>query len=212
MAKAKTISKIKNAIKVSKSKINKSNIVKANKLNIDKSNKPKIDIKEIKKQATASIKDGAVTKDYSLDIKQACKYLNEALATEILCVLRYRHHQIIAKGIDKPQVAAEFEEHAKAEEEHMLMIAERINQLGGDPDFNPATIGARTATDYGSAVSLQAMIKDDLIAERVVIMIYKKLINWFGSEDPTTRRMLEGILEDEEEHANDLADLLAKLK
>jgi bacterioferritin len=102
------------------------------------------DIEEIKKQASESLERGAVTKDYPLDLNQACELLNSALATEIMCVLRYRHHQIIAKSIDFPQVAAEFKEHAEDEERHMLMIAERINQLGGNPDFNPATINART--------------------------------------------------------------------
>jgi bacterioferritin len=167
-------------------------------------------VEEIKREAQQSIHDGAVTEDYPLDTKQACEYLNEALATEILCVLRYRHHQIMATSIDFPQVAAEFKEHAEEEEEHMLMIAERIKQLGGNPDFNPATIAARTATDYGTGTTLEAMIKEDLIAERIVISIYRKLIEWFGTGDPTTRRMLEHILEEEEEHADELADLLAK--
>lgn len=169
-----------------------------------------LNIEDIKNQAQLSLEEGAVTKDYPFKIEDACKLLNEALATEIMCVLRYRHHQIIAKGIDRPQVAAEFEEHAESEERHMLMIAERINQLGGNPDFNPHTIQQRTATDYGKGTTLQEMIKEDLIAERIVIMIYRKMIDWFGAGDPTTRRMLEKILEDEEEHANDLADLLSK--
>ena len=173
-----------------------------------KKNQIPYDIEVIKKLAKESIKDGAVTKDYPLDIKKACELLNNALATEILCVLRYRHHQIIAKGIDQPQVAAEFEEHAEEEEEHMLMIAERINQLGGDPDFNPNTIQHRAATDYGMGRDLISMIKEDLIAERVVIMVYRKLIEWFGNDDPSTRRMLEKILKDEEEHADELSDLL----
>ncbi|MES2216980.1 MAG: ferritin-like domain-containing protein [Pseudomonadota bacterium] len=168
------------------------------------------DVEEIKKEAKRSLQEGAVTEDYSLDIKQACLMLNEALATEILCVLRYRHHQIVAKSIDFPQVAAEFKEHAEEEEKHMLMIAERINQLGGNPDFNPATILARSATDYGKGESLVDMIKEDLIAERIVISVYRKMIEWFGNDDPTTRRMLEQILEDEEDHADELADLLAK--
>jgi len=177
---------------------------------MSKSNKDPLNynIDEIRTLAKKSLDQGAVTKDYALDREQACKYLNEALATEILCILRYRHHQIIAKGIDYIQVAAEFEEHAMDEERHMLMIAERISQLGGDPDFNPGTVMQRTATEYGAASDLEGMIKEDLIAERTVIMIYRKLIEWFGSADPTTRRMLEEILEDEEEHANDLADLL----
>jgi bacterioferritin len=167
-------------------------------------------VAEIKKQACKSLEDGAMTKDYALDITKACLMLNEALATEILCVLRYRHHQIIAKGIDFPQVAAEFKEHAEDEERHMLMIAERIQQLGGNPDFNPATIAARTATDYGKGTNLAEMITEDLIAERIVISVYRKMIEWFGNQDPTTRRMLESILEDEEDHADELADLLAK--
>lgn len=165
-------------------------------------------VESIRKQAALSIEKGAVTKDYPLDIEQACQLLNDALATEILCVLRYRHHQIIAKGIDRPQVAAEFEEHALQEEKHMLMIADRINQLGGNPDFNPASVTTRSATQYGTGETLKAMIQEDLIAERIAIMVYRKLIEWFGSKDPTTRRMLEDILEEEEDHANDLADLL----
>lgn len=167
-------------------------------------------LNEMKRLAKESIDDGAVTKDYHLNLKEAHKLLNEALATEIMCVLRYRHHQIIAKGIDYPQIADEFKEHAEQEEQHMLMLAERINQLGGNPDFNPNSVMQRTATEYGSATTLKDMIKEDLIAERIVIMIYHKLIHWFGTEDPTTRRMLEDILKDEEDHANELADLLAK--
>lgn len=168
-----------------------------------------IDIEEVKRQAEKSIDDGAVTVDYPLNIKEACHLLNEALATEIMCVLRYRHHQIIAKGMDNPQVADEFKEHAEQEQNHMMRIAERIDQLGGNPDFNPATIEKRTATDYGSGTTLKEMIKEDLIAERIAIMVYRKMIDWFGPHDPTTRRMLEEILEEEEDHANDLADLLS---
>jgi bacterioferritin len=170
--------------------------------------KPVYDLDEIKNQAQKSLRDGSVTKDYPLDIEEACQLLNSALATEIMCVLRYRHHQIIAKGIDKPQVAAEFQEHAADEERHMMMIAERINQLGGNPDFNPATVLQRTATEYGTGRDLLKLIEEDLIAERIAIMVYRKLIDWFGSKDPTTRRMLEKILKDEEDHADDLSDLL----
>jgi bacterioferritin len=162
---------------------------------------------EIKQQAQQNTDEGAVTTDYPLNIEEACKLLNDALATEIMCVLRYRRHQIIAKGINRIQVAAEFEEHAQQEENHMLLLAERINQLGGQPDFNPATIMQRTATDFGTATSILDMIHDNLVAERIAIMIYRKLIIWFGEKDPTTRRLLEFILEEEEEHADDLADL-----
>src|SRR5262249_20203687 len=120
-------------------------------------------------------------------------------------------HQIIAKGIDFPQVAAEFAEHADTEQQHMIDIAARIDQLGGDPDFNPATVVARSATEYGRQTSLIEMVKEDLVAERVVIEIYRRLVTWFGSDDPTSRRLMERILADEEDHANDLASLLASM-
>ena len=166
-------------------------------------------LSEIKNQAETSINNGSVTPDYPLDITEACSLLNDALATEIMCVLRYRHHQVIAKGIDRPQVAAEFLEHALDEERHMMLLAERINQLGGDPDFNPSTVTQRTATEYGKGTELIHLIEENLIAERIAIMIYRKLIEWFGSKDPSTRRMLEEILKDEEDHADDLSDLIA---
>ena len=165
-------------------------------------------LSEITQLAKQSIEQGAVTKDYPLNLEQAHKLLNEALATEIMCILRYRHHQIIAKGINRPQVAAEFAEHADDEQRHMMMIAERINQLGGDPDFNPGTIVARTATEYGAGTDILKLVEEDLIAERIAIMVYRELIEWFGRGDPTTRRMLEEILKDEEDHADDLSDLL----
>src|SRR5580700_2959702 len=126
---------------------------------------PVVDVKEVRKQALQSIGQGAVTSGYPLDVRQACELLNEALASEILCVLRYRHHQIAAKGIDFPQVAAEFKEHAESEEMHMMMIAERISQLGGDADFNPETILKRSATEYGRGNDLLPMIQEDLVAE-----------------------------------------------
>jgi bacterioferritin len=166
-------------------------------------------LQEIKSQAQQSIEEGAVTKDYPLDLEQACHLLNSALATEIMCVLRYHHHQIVVKGMNRLQIAAEFKEHAMEEERHMLMIAERINQPGGNPDFNPATIIKRTATEYGSGTTVTDLIKEDLIAERIAISVYRNMIKWFGTADPTTRRMLEEILKDEEEHADDLATLLA---
>lgn len=166
-------------------------------------------LNEIKKLAGERLDQGAVTQDYSLNIEEACAHLNAALATEIMCVMRYRHHQIIAKGMNYPQVVAEFAEHADDEERHMMLIAERINQLGGNPDLNPATVGARTATEYGKGTDLLKLIKDDLVAERIAIMVYRELIQWFGTKDPTTRRMLEDILKDEEDHADDLSDLLS---
>lgn len=177
----------------------------------DSSKTPELfNLEEIKKNAQLSLDKGAVTADYPLDTQQACKLLNDALATEIMCVLRYRHHQIISKGIDNIPIAKEFEEHALQEEHHMMLIAERITQLGGNPDFNPATIIQRSTTDYGGGTNLIELIKEDLIAERIAISTYRHLIDWFGSADPTTRRILEHILKDEEDHANDLSDLLAR--
>ena len=174
--------------------------------------KPVFNLADIKIKAEKSMSHGSVTPDYTLDLKKACQLLNDALATEIMCVLRYRHHQIIAKGIDWPQVAAEFEEHALDEERHMMLLADRINQLGGDPDFNPSTVSKRTATEYGDGKDLLKLIEENLVAERIAIMIYRKLIEWFGHNDPTTRRMLEEILKDEEDHADDLSDLLSAKK
>ena len=169
------------------------------------------DLEQVRRQAKQSILDGAVTADYPLDLARTHELLTQALAAEIQCVLRYRHHQIVAKGIDYPQVADEFEEHANDEHHHMMLIAERIDQLGGNPDFNPATVTARAATEYGSSDVLTTLIEEDLVAERVVIEIYRKLIQWFGNQDPTSRRMIEKILSDEEDHANDLSDLLTTL-
>jgi bacterioferritin len=171
---------------------------------------PVFKIEDVRKNALKSLDQGAVTVDYALDVKQACELLNNALASEILCVLRYQHHQVAAKGIDFPQVAAEFKEHAESEQEHVMLIAERINQLGGKADFNPATVVQRSATEYGHNTDLASMIREDLVAERVAIEVYRNLIQWFGTGDPTTRRMLEGILKDEEDHASDMSDLLAK--
>jgi bacterioferritin len=175
-----------------------------------RANRP-YDIEQVRRDAKQSILKGAVTTDYPLDLGRTHELLNEALAAEITCVLRYRHHQVIAKGIDFPQVAEQFEEHANSEQTHMMAIAERIDQLGGNPDFNPATVTARASTEYGKSDVLTQMIEEDLVAERVVIEIYRKLIKWFGSDDPTSRRMLEKILADEEDHANDLSDLLAAI-
>lgn len=169
------------------------------------------DVDQVRREAKQSILKGAVTADYPLDLTRTYELMNQALAAEILCVLRYRHHQIIAKGIDFPQVAEEFEEHADDEQEHMMMIAERIDQLGGDPDFNPDTVTGRASTEYGSSGVLSQLIEQDLVAERVVIEIYRKLIQWFGNADPTSRRMFEKILADEEDHANDLSDLLTSM-
>ncbi len=169
------------------------------------------DLDQVRREAKESILKGAVTADYPLDLARTHKLMNEALAAEILCVLRYRHHQVIAKGINFPQVAAQFAEHADDEQRHMMAIAERIDQLGGDPDFNPATVTTRASTEYGSTDVLARMIEEDLVSERIVIEIYRRIIRWFGNDDPTSRRMFERILRDEEDHANELSDLLAAI-
>ena len=173
--------------------------------------RPLYDLDKVRREAKESILKGAVTADYPLDLTRTYELMNQALAAEILCVLRYRHHQIIAKGIDYPQVAAQFAEHADDEQGHMMAIADRIDQLGGDPDFNPATVAARASTEYGTGDVLTRMIEEDLVSERIVIEIYRRLIRWFGNDDPTSRRMFEKILKDEEDHANDLSDLLAAI-
>ena len=169
------------------------------------------DLDQVRREAKESILKGAVTADYPLDLARTHQLMNEALAAEILCVLRYRHHQIMAKGIDFPQVAAQFAEHADDEQRHMMAIAERIDQLGGDPDFNPDTVTTRASTEYGKSDVLAGMIEEDLISERIVIEIYRRLVRWFGNDDPTSRRMFEEILKDEEDHANDMSDLLAAI-
>jgi bacterioferritin len=176
------------------------------------SNGQLFDVERVRRDAEDSILNGAVTADYPLDLTRTYELLNQALAGEILCVLRYRHHQVIAKGINFPQVAAQFEEHANDEHEHMMAIAERIDQLGGDPDFRPSTVTTRSSTEFGDSNVLSEMIKEDLVAERVVIEIYRKIIRWFGNDDPTSRRLFEKILADEEDHAKDLSDLITAVE
>ncbi len=166
------------------------------------------DVEEIRRRAILKIDDGPVTQAYGLDKDRAIDILNEALATEIVCVLRYMHHYFMATGVHGKSVADEFKEHADAEREHADDIAERISQLGGKPDFNPRNLLERSVSQYVEGETLADMIREDLIAERVVIEVYTDMIRFFGNNDPTTRVMLEKILKDEEEHATDLADLL----
>lgn len=166
------------------------------------------DVEEIRKRAAQKIEEGAVTNTYEGDVDQTISILNEALATEIVCVLRYMHHYFMATGVHAMAVRDEFKEHADAEREHADRIAERIQQLGGKPDFNPASLLKRSASQYAEGKSLSDMIKEDLIAERIVIEVYQQMIRHFADHDPTTRVMIEGILKDEEEHASDLSDLL----
>jgi bacterioferritin len=166
------------------------------------------DIKELRRRARENMMRGSVTSDYKGDIDQAVDVLNAALATEIVCILRYKRHYYTAKGIAKDSVAGEFLQHANEEQQHADMIAERITQLGGDPDFNPEGLATRSHSEYKEGENLVDMIKENLVAERVAIESYREMVRFFGENDPTTRRMLEEILAVEEEHANDMVDLL----
>jgi bacterioferritin len=165
----------------------------------------------LRKRARLHIEDGAVTESYPDDIDAIVKLLNEALATELVCVLRYRRHYYVARGVRAKTVANEFLEHSKEEQAHADQIAARIVQLGADPDFNPASLTARSHAEYHEGTKLGDMIKADLIAERVAIESYREMIAYMGDRDPTTRRLLEEILAMEEKHADDLADLLEDL-
>ena len=166
------------------------------------------DINVLRERSRKQIEEGAVTQNYGGDVQQTINILQNVLATEIVCVLRYTMHGIAATGIDSEAVKAEFITHAHDEQQHMMQAAERINQLGGIPNFNPDGLAMRSASEYGRATELVAMIKENLIAERIAVEHYRELIRFFGEKDPTTRVMLEGILSKEEEHANDMHDLL----
>jgi bacterioferritin len=167
------------------------------------------DVTELRRRAREQIAKGAVTQDYGLDTKQSIDLLQNALATEIVCVLRYTMHAVAATGIASEGPKGEFAQHAKEEREHAERIAERINQLGGTPNFNPEGLASRSASEYGASdLNLVGMIKENLVAERIAIEHYRELIRYFGEKDPTSRTMLESILAVEEEHANDMHDLL----
>ena len=166
------------------------------------------DVTELRSRARKSIEDGAITPSYGGDVAQTIEILQSVLATEIVCVLRYTMHSIAAQGIDSEAVADEFAEHAKEEQEHMMAVAERIDQLGGKPNFSPDGLATRSASEYGDADKLVDMITENLIAERIAVEHYRELIRFFADKDPTTRVMLEGILSVEEEHATDMHDLL----
>jgi bacterioferritin len=166
------------------------------------------DIKTLRERARQHIEQGAVTEGYKADRDTVVKLLNEALATEIVCVLRYRRHHFMATGINAESVAAEFLQHANEEQGHADLIAQRIVQLGGEPDFNPEGLLMRSHAEYVAGDTLTDMIKEDLVAERIAIDSYREMINYVANDDSTTRRMLEGILAMEEEHADDLVSLL----
>ena len=170
------------------------------------------DVQTLRKRARQHMEEGAVTSNYSADAKQVCKVLNEALATEIVCVLRYKRHYFMAQGVASESVKAEFLAHANEEQVHADAIANRIVQLGGEPDLNPASLTSRSHSEYVEGSTLREMIKEDLVAERVAIESYREMIAWLDGKDSTTRKMLEGILAVEEEHAEDMSSLLVGLK
>lgn len=158
--------------------------------------------------AKRSLDEGAVTPSYGPWRDQIVKLLNDALATELVCVLRYKRHHFTAKGMNSPAIADEFLVHANEETAHSEKLAERIVQLGGEPDFSPATLLQRSHADYDESKDLKAMVRANLVAERVAVETYRQMIDLIGDKDPTTRRLLEDVLRDEEEHADELADLL----
>ena len=166
------------------------------------------DVKTLRARAKKSLDDGAVMPSYQGNVEQTIDLLQTVVATELVCVLRYQMHAIAAEGITSKSVAAEFKEHAASEHAHMLMAAERIDQLGGVPNLDPEGLASRAATEYGKGGDLVQMLKDNLVAERLVIEHYQELIRYFGDKDPTTRIMLEHILAEEEDHASDMHDLL----
>lgn len=170
------------------------------------------DVKKIRDRARHHIEKGAVTDGYQADTEQVCKVLNEALATELVCVLRYKAHYFAATGINSEGVKAEFLQHANDEQLHADQIAERITQLNGDPNLNPDGLATRSHSQYETGDDLVSMIKADLIAERIAIDTYGDIIRWLGEKEPTSRRLMESILEKEEEHANDMRDLLTRFQ
>lgn len=165
-------------------------------------------IDAIRKRARHHIEQGAVTDAYKADRNAVISLLNDALATELVCVLRYKRHYFMATGLSAESAAAEFLEHAKEEQAHADALAARIVQLGGEPDFSPTNLASRSHSEYVSGESLNEMIREDLIAERIAIDTYSQIIRYIGADDPTTRRLLEDILANEEEHADDLASML----
>jgi bacterioferritin len=169
------------------------------------------DVKTLRFRARKHIEEGAVTAGYSADRTAVLKLLNDALATEIVCVLRYRRHHFMARGIDAKSTADEFLVHSNEEQGHADRIAERIVQLGGEPDFAPDGLTARSHAEYVAGGSLVEMIKEDLVAERIAIDSYRELIHYLNEQDPTTSQMLKEILAVEEQHADELADLLSGL-
>jgi bacterioferritin len=171
----------------------------------------KADIEEIRKRALSKMEDGAVTPFYKADRQKVIDVLNDVLATETVCTLRYRAHYFMATGINSSGVEDEFLEHANEEHQHADMVAKRITELGGVPNLNPEGLAKRSHASYGTGKTLEELIKEDLVAERIAIATYSEIIRWIGNDDPTTRRMMESLLATEEEHADDMAKLLVRI-
>ena len=169
------------------------------------------DVKAVRERARQNLEEGAVTPSYAIDTKAVCEVLNAAMASELVCVLRYKRHYFTAQGVASESVKGEFLAHANEEQGHADQLAARICQLGGTPDLNPEGLAARAHTEYVAGTTLREMIKEDLVAERVGIETYREMINWVGDRDTTTRSMLEKILAVEEEHAEDMSSLLIGL-
>jgi len=170
------------------------------------------DIQEIRRRARQHMEQGAVIDDYGADLQTSLRLLNEALATEIVCVLRYRRHHFMAAGIHAQAVAAEFLEHANEEQGHADKLAARIVQLNGEPNFNPEGLLTRSHSEYVEGQSLEDMIREDLVAERIAIESYTEIIRYFGDRDPSSRRLMEEILANEEEHAEDMRTLIEQIR
>lgn len=170
------------------------------------------DIKDLRERARQHMEQGAVTSGYQAELETVINILNDVLATEIVCVLRYKRHYYMATGINAPQAQQEFLQHANDEQLHVDQVAARIVQLGGEPNFSPEGLASRSHSEYVEGENLEDMIREDLVAERIAIDSYGEIIRYLGDRDPTTRRMMEGILTMEEEHAEDLASLLAQME
>ena len=166
------------------------------------------DVAELRQKARANIEKGAITPDYEGDVQQTIEILQSVLATEIVCTLRYTMNAVVATGLSSQSVKDEFDEHAREEADHARRVAERINQLGGQPDMNPDSLTKRSASQYAIGADLVEMIKENLIAERIACEHYRELVRYFADKDPVTRVLMESILTNEEEHANDMQDLL----
>jgi bacterioferritin len=169
------------------------------------------DIKKLRERARRHMEQGAVTEGYKADRQQVIKVLNEVLATEIVCVLRYKRHYFMASGINSESVKDEFLQHANEEQQHADWVAQRIVQLNGEPNLNPEGLASRSHSEYVEGSDLASMIKEDLVAERIAIESYSEIVRWLGNDDPTTRKLIEDILKTEEEHAEDLSSLLKRL-